>query len=67
MGEYKGLACPECGQLQYCPCPACRESHNQKIVWIWITGNGPIACGHCGHTMTEDEWTDECYRQLEAG
>jgi len=39
--------------------------HQREIVWEWVTPDGPIACGHCGHTMSVDEWDDEGKRQKE--
>ena len=60
------LTCPNCGKPQYCPCPSCRERHKQKIVWKWVTTpDGPIACGHCGYTMSCDAWMDEEWKQYQ--
>ena len=59
------VLCPNCGGEQYCPCPSCRERHGQEIVWKWVTGNGPVACGHCGHIMSTDEWDMVEYKQYE--
>jgi len=57
------MLCPKCSGKQYCPCPACQDRHGQEIVWRWITHNGPIACGHCGHTMSEWDWGREEWKQ----
>ena len=59
------MYCPNCGNEQWCPCDSCREMHQREIVWEWVTPDGPIACGHCGHTMSVDEWDDEGKRQKE--
>ena len=50
------LLCPCCAGKQFCPCENCCKFHEQKIVWKWVTPNGPIACGHCGFTMSCDDW-----------
>ena len=57
--------CPKCKEEQNCPCENCQERNEGKITWIWIDGNGPIKCGHCGHTMSVDEWMHEEMRQFE--
>jgi hypothetical protein len=59
------MKCPKCGGEQYCPCYWCKLGHKQKVVWKWVSPNGPIACGHCGHTMKEDEWERESIKQYE--
>jgi len=58
-----GMTCPNCGKEQYCPCSNCQPRHKQKVVWVWVTENGPISCGHCGHTMSVGEWEDLSYKQ----
>ncbi len=60
------MFCPKCKKEQHCPCVTCKKRHGQKITWIWKTGNGPIACGHCGYTMSEDHWLDEEFKQIKA-
>jgi len=52
------MKCPKCDGIQYCPCESCRKQHKQDVVWKWVTDNGPISCGHCGHTMSVEEWED---------
>jgi aspartate carbamoyltransferase regulatory subunit len=59
------MKCPKCNEIQYCPCPACVERHKQDVTWIWVTGNGPIKCGHCGHEMSVGEWEQEEWNQYE--
>lgn len=63
--EEAKMVCPKCHKKQHCPCKHCKPSHEQEITWKWLTKNGPIACGHCGHTMSLDEWDKEGYRQHE--
>ena len=58
------MKCPKCGGEQYCPCKSCKERNKGKITWIWVTPNGPIECGHCGHTMSCGEWMDEDWEQM---
>ena len=52
------MSCPICGQEQNCPCENCKEANKGKVVWIWVTPNGPIKCGNCGHAMSCDGWMD---------
>ena len=59
------MKCPKCGGEQHCPCPACVKRCKQKVTWKWVTDDGPIACGHCGHTMSEWDWVGEEFKQLE--
>ena len=60
--------CPKCGYPQYCPCKACTAPDGFTPpgvkTWKWITGNGPIACGNCGFTASDDWWLDEEIYQL---
>lgn len=57
--------CPNCSGEQHCPCENCKERNKDKITWIWITVNGPIECGHCGHTMSFGEWLMEEFKQYD--
>lgn len=50
------MFCPECDGEQFCPCKHCILTDKQVVTWIWVTPDGPIACGHCGLIMTVDEW-----------
>ena len=60
------MNCPKCRGKQHCPCDNCATKNKGKITWKWVTGNGPIECGHCGHTMGMGDWMDEDYKQWEA-
>ena len=59
------MKCPGCNKEQYCPCQACVKRHKEKETWVWKTPNGPIACGHCGHTMSEWDWMNRELEELE--
>lgn len=58
--------CPFCGEEQHCPCTNCSDKNADKVAWIWVAGNGPIKCGHCGHEMSLDDWEIEEWNQFEA-
>ena len=59
------MKCPKCQGEQHCPCKNCKDKNRGKVVWKWITGNGPIECGHCGYQMPAEEWEYEEYRQFD--
>lgn len=61
------MNCPECNGKQYCPCKNCAKRNAGKVVWEWISGNGPIKCGHCGHVMSVDAWEALEYQQMKEG
>jgi len=48
--------CPKCGLKQECPCESCRGRHKAKVTQVWITPDGPIACGNCGLARPEEWW-----------
>lgn len=50
------MTCPNCSGIQHCPGECCKDRNQYKIVWIWVSGNGPISCGYCGFTMSVDDW-----------
>ena len=50
------MKCPNCQGEQHCPCKNCKDKNRGKVTWIWVTGNGPIECGHCGYIMSYSEW-----------
>lgn len=54
------MLCYCCGKKMFCPCKHCIERHEEEVVWIWKEGNeeGLIACGHCGFTMSVDDWQE---------
>lgn len=60
------MICPKCQGEQHCPCQSCADKNHGKVTWIWVTGNGPIKCGHCGHTMSCGEWEAEEFKQFDA-
>jgi hypothetical protein len=64
MSELK-LLCPKCEGKQNCPCESCQKRNKAKVTWIWKSGNGPIACGHCGYTMSPGEWEMEEFKQYD--
>jgi len=66
MGNSGVTLCPKCGGEQYCPCKHCQARNGPQITWKWVTGNGPIACGNCGHTMDEWDWMIEGQKQYRA-
>ena len=55
--------CPKCEGKQYCPCTACSPKNKDKTTWVWVGSDGPIECGHCGHTMSVDEWETLDYKE----
>jgi len=57
------MLCPNCKGEMHCPCLSCTTKNSDKVVWKWISGNGPIECGHCGHTMSVGAWENESYIQ----
>ena len=50
------LKCPCCAGPQHCSCVHCKARHKQKVTSIWNAPNGPISCGHCGFTMSLEDW-----------
>jgi len=58
------MVCPKCKNKQYCPCDSCNNTG--KITWKWLSGNGPIECGHCGYVMSAEVWELEEYKQFKA-
>lgn len=50
------MFCPNCGQEQFCDCKNCQERNPQLVTQKWLTGNGPVACGKCGLTLSVDDW-----------
>jgi hypothetical protein len=59
------MYCPKCQGEQFCPCKNCADRNKDKVTWIWVTGNGPIKCGYCGHEMSVGEFQDEEFKQYE--
>ena len=57
------MSCPKCKEPQHCPCKACTARRTEKVVtWVHADEDGNIiSCGHCGHTMTIDEWESHFY------
>ena len=52
--------CPKCHGEQICGCKACLErvpGRDKEVTWKWPDGD-TIACGHCGFTMSADDWQD---------
>ncbi|MBC8184934.1 hypothetical protein H8E88_27900 [candidate division KSB1 bacterium] len=59
------MKCPECQGEQCCPCKNCAKLNADKPTWIWVTGNGPIKCSHCGHEMGVGEFQIEEFKQYD--
>ena len=59
------MICPKCKGNQHCPCKNCSDKNRGKTTWKWITENGPIECGHCGHTMSYGDWCIEEFKQYD--
>jgi hypothetical protein len=58
------MHCPKCEGGHLCGCKSCAEKNKGKVTYKWPDGKH-IACGHCGHTMSADEWLDEEVKQLQ--
>jgi phage terminase large subunit GpA-like protein len=53
------MNCPKCGAEQLCPCNNCSTKNAGKVTQKWHDENlQRISCGHCGLTLSEEEWTD---------
>lgn len=60
------MTCPKCNEAQYCPCENCAKRSAGKVVWKWDDTGEIISCGHCGHTMSADDWMDHDMAQYNA-
>ena len=63
MAEPFEVKCPQWGEPQRCPCPACRKENAGKIVWIWGK-NDTISCGNCELTLSHNRWLELADEQL---